>query len=177
MITKFKTYDEYKKIFTYIYNSDEKSLKEYIDNGGNLKWKNENFVIYFTVSHSNFKILKIMLETNQFNINDLNTRQKNNGDTALIEAAKKQKVKSINLLLEYGADPNIQNYDGFTALMSAKSYRTMRNLAEVSDWTIKTELGYDVFDILPDWCERLSKDYPEKYHEYLKNKQLKKFKI
>jgi len=181
MITKYKIFEtvtsDFKRLFTYLYEKDIDAIKKYIDNGGVLKMKNQQSVIYFAAVYTNIPILKLLLDTNQFNTSDLDNKEKYNGDTALIYAAKKQMVMSIRLLLEYGANPNIQNYDGFTALMSVKSYRSMRNLAEVSDWSIKSNLGYDVFDILPNWSERLSKDYPEKYKEYVKKKTIKKFKI
>ena len=41
------------------------------------------------------------------------------GDTALIISARLGLAKMVILLLEEGANPNIQNYSGFTALMIA----------------------------------------------------------
>lgn len=48
------------------------------------------------------------------------------GETALMEAAVNGREKSVRLLLQKGANPNVQNKDGETALMWAAAYDEIR---------------------------------------------------
>ncbi|WP_278379892.1 ankyrin repeat domain-containing protein [Chryseobacterium arthrosphaerae] len=57
--------------------------------------------------------LKKMLEEYPESINE---REKGMLQTPLMLAAEMERVQSVKLLLEYGADPNLQNIDGKTAL-------------------------------------------------------------
>ena len=45
-----------------------------------------------------------------------------NGDTALIQAVRRNRVEVVRMLLEAGADPNLQNDNGETALILAARY-------------------------------------------------------
>jgi hypothetical protein len=51
---------------------------------------------------------------------DVNVRLKDSGDTALMRAAKEGHLDTVKVLIEYGADTNIRNKDGETALSLAE---------------------------------------------------------
>jgi len=82
-------------------------------------------------------------------------------------------------LLALGANPNVQNHNGSTPLMMSRNFDIMKMLIDAgADWNIQNNTGKDFLDFLNDYeKEYIIKKYPEKYKEYLKNKQVKKFKI
>ncbi|HCN50335.1 MAG TPA: hypothetical protein DIT10_14815 [Chryseobacterium sp.] len=57
--------------------------------------------------------LKKMLEEHPESVNE---KEKGMQQTPLMLATEMERVQSVKLLLEYGADPNLQNVDGKTAL-------------------------------------------------------------
>ncbi len=62
--------------------------------------------------NQNFEDLILLLKNKHININEQNA----SGNTLLILAAMKQDSKMMRLLLQHGADKNICNNDGYTAL-------------------------------------------------------------
>ncbi|KPM10319.1 ankyrin repeat domain containing protein 34 [Sarcoptes scabiei] len=57
-----------------------------------------------------------------FNQADVNLRAKQNGQTALMLAASHGRVEISKILMDYGADINLQDNDGSTALMCAAEH-------------------------------------------------------
>ncbi|XP_034252516.1 KN motif and ankyrin repeat domain-containing protein 2 [Thrips palmi] len=128
-------------------------LLEYVinmtDNSGNT-------AMHYAVSHGNFDVVSVLLdskvcnvdimntagytavmlvslaqirtETHRhvvrrlFHLSDVNSRAKQHGQTALMLAVSHGRLDTVRLLLEAGADVNIQDEDGSTALMCAAEH-------------------------------------------------------
>ena len=71
---------------------------------------------------------------------NVNKQARNNGTTALMMASTKDSVKIIELLLSYGADPNILNNRGDTAITLAERYGGSRGGQAVAVSKIIIEL-------------------------------------
>lgn len=129
------------------------TLLEYIVN---MVDNNGNTAMHYAVSHGNFDVVSILLDSKVCNINkmnaagytcimlvslaqvrsethrqvvkrlfqlaDVNIRAKQHGQTALMLAVSHGRLDMVKLLLEAGADPNIQDTDGSTALMCAAEH-------------------------------------------------------
>jgi len=89
-------------------------------------------------------------------------------------------------LLDLGADPNIQNGYGNTSLMLAKDTDMIKLLIDNNaDWNITNNDGEDFVDLLDPhidpWSGNtenwLSKEYPEKYQDYLRKKKANEFNL
>ena len=124
-----KTFENFNSqdIFTYIYNDDIQSVKNYIDSGYNLNIKEYTGItpfIYATINN-NIEIVKLLLNAGA----DID-KQDNYGNTALIAATFYNNIEIVELLLNAGADINKQNNRGYTALInSARSnYREIVEL-------------------------------------------------
>ena len=75
--------------------------------------------LMIAIKHSDFKTVKLLSENNDIKIN----KQDSDGNTALIYASEFYVPKNImKILLEKGADPNIRNNNGKTALNIIKDY-------------------------------------------------------
>ncbi|XP_077549432.1 KN motif and ankyrin repeat domain-containing protein 2 kank isoform X3 [Haemaphysalis longicornis] len=117
---------------------------------------NGNTAIHYAVSHGNFDVVSILLdskvcdvskqnkagytcmmlvslaeiknETHRlvvqrlFQLGDVNTKAMQNGQTALMLAASHGRAEMVKLLLDAGAEPNVQDNDGSTALMCAAEH-------------------------------------------------------
>ncbi|XP_054279931.1 KN motif and ankyrin repeat domain-containing protein 1 isoform X2 [Macrosteles quadrilineatus] len=115
-----------------------------------------NTAMHYAVSHGNFDVVSILLDSKVCNINqtnaagytcimlvslaqvrsethrqvikrlfqmaDVNIRAKQHGQTALMLAVSHGRLDMVQLLLECGADMNIQDEDGSTALMCAAEH-------------------------------------------------------
>ncbi|KAL1129977.1 hypothetical protein AAG570_012921 [Ranatra chinensis] len=115
-----------------------------------------NTAMHYAVSHGNFDVVSILLDSKVCNINrpnaagytcimlvslakvrsethrqvvrrlfhmaDVNIRAKQHGQTALMLAVSHGRIDTVELLLESGADINIQDEDGSTALMCAAEH-------------------------------------------------------
>ncbi|KAK6620193.1 hypothetical protein RUM44_006594 [Polyplax serrata] len=122
----------------------------------NMVDNNGNTAMHYAVSHGNFDVVSILLDSKVCNINkmnaagytcimlvslaqvrsethrqvvkrlfhlaDVNIRAKQHGQTALMLAVSHGRLDMVKLLLEAGADPNIQDGDGSTALMCAAEH-------------------------------------------------------
>jgi ankyrin repeat protein len=88
-------------------------------------------------------------------INDINARDSKNS-TALILAVDKNNIESIKTLLMHGADVNLANKGGFTALASLISNDLITNeLLELfieagADLNIQTKKGQTLFQLAPN---------------------------
>ncbi|KAK3912257.1 KN motif and ankyrin repeat domain-containing protein 1 [Frankliniella fusca] len=128
-------------------------LLEYVinmtDNSGNT-------AMHYAVSHGNFDVVSVLLDSKVCNVDvintagyasvmlvslaqvctethrhvvrrlfhlaDVNQRAKQHGQTALMLAVSHGRLDTVRLLLEAGADVNIQDEDGSTALMCAAEH-------------------------------------------------------
>lgn len=115
-----------------------------------------NTAMHYAVSHGNFDVVSILLDSKVCNINrpnaagytcvmlvslaqvrsdthrqvirrlfqlaDVNVRAKQHGQTALMLAVSHGRLDMVRLLVESGADMNIQDEDGSTALMCAAEH-------------------------------------------------------
>lgn len=117
-----------------------------------------NTAMHYAVSHGNFDVVSILLDSKVCNINntnnagytcvmlvslaqldaaetpvvqrlfqiaDVNVRAKKHSQTALMLATSHGNFNMVRLLLESGADINIQDEDGSTALMCAAEHGRM----------------------------------------------------
>jgi len=114
---------------------------------------------------------------------DVNIQDKNFGRTPLIKLIlgyshnAEKIIKMIKILVKYGVDLDIQDYNGCTALMAASgakyivSYPIMYELIELgANWNIKTLDNKDFIDILKT-------KYPEKFKKYLIKKEIDKYNL
>ncbi|PSN40635.1 hypothetical protein C0J52_21102 [Blattella germanica] len=129
------------------------TLLEYVVNMPDMSG---NTAMHYAVSHGNFDVVSILLDSKVCNINrpnaagytcvmlvslaqvrsdthrqvvrrlfqlaDVNVRAKQHGQTALMLAVSHGRLDMVRLLVEAGADMNIQDEDGSTALMCAAEH-------------------------------------------------------
>ncbi|KAK2822079.1 hypothetical protein Q5P01_022144 [Channa striata] len=146
----------------------------------NLEDDNSNTVLHYSVSHSNYSIVSLLLDTGVSNVDlhnnagytavmlasltapdgpgdmevvrklmelsNINTRSSQTGQTALHLAVRHGRVVMVRLLLSCGADANVQDNQGTTALMFAcerGNTHIARLLLERSqcDLTLTNKLG------------------------------------
>ncbi|KAH8321522.1 hypothetical protein KR074_007534, partial [Drosophila pseudoananassae] len=122
----------------------------------NLSDKNGNTAMHYAVSHANFDVVSILLDSKVCDVNltnnagytcvmlvslaklkqpshrtvvqrlfkmaDVNLRAKKHCQTALMLAVSHGNTEMVSVLLEAGADVNIQDEDGSTALMCAAEH-------------------------------------------------------
>lgn len=155
-------------------------IKLLIEAGANLNIQNpfDGTTPLIISSEGDFDITKLLI------ISGVNLNIKNQFGTALFRAIAFNDLNICKLLIESGIDVNIQNKDGETALIYAVSQKNnsyagnpasnKRKIIELlikseTDWNIKNKYNNDfVFYIKNE--KELSKLYPDKYAEYIKNK-------
>ena len=107
-------------------------------------------LIYLTISKANYKLSEILVKDYNIKLN-LKTRYGN----ILTYASKKADTRNkefLGLLIEYGANWNIQDENGY-------------------------DFVYYVNSVDPKLYEYLVKEYPDKYQDYLDEKNMGKFDI
>ncbi|KAH0625958.1 hypothetical protein JD844_034347 [Phrynosoma platyrhinos] len=109
----------------------------------NLSDGNGNTALHYSVSHSNFNIVRLLLDTagytalmlaalasveqgadmavvrRLFSMGNVNAKASQAGQTALMLAVSHGRQEMVEVLLACGADPNLQDEEGSTALMCA----------------------------------------------------------
>ena len=148
--------------------------------------------LFNAIRFLNTKGIKTLLDAGT----DVN-QQNVSGRTPLINVvcvangSQSKKIKIIRLLIKYGADLNIQDNDGYTALIKAADhdiYDVMYELIENdADWNIKTGSKYlsGDFDFIDHFniddkdkmIKKLKEKYPDKYKEYLMKKDADKYNL
>lgn len=148
-------------------NADPLNVEDYLDcfeevSAGLLEYivnmvdTSGNTAMHYAVSHGNFDVVSILLDSKVCDINkqnkagytsvmlvslaevrslthanvvrrlfslaDVNIRAKQHGQTALMLAVSHGRLDMVSMLLEAGADINIQDEDGSTALMCAAEH-------------------------------------------------------
>ncbi|CAG2104633.1 unnamed protein product [Medioppia subpectinata] len=113
----------------------------------NLDDKSGNTAIHYAISHNNFDIVSVLLDSKAgytatmlvslskvdnetqkavirrlFQLGDVNIKAKQNGQTALMLAGSHGQFFTCKILLECGAAINLQDNDGSTALMCAAEH-------------------------------------------------------
>ncbi|XP_022256931.1 KN motif and ankyrin repeat domain-containing protein 1 isoform X1 [Limulus polyphemus] len=122
----------------------------------NLTDNNGNTAMHYAVSHGNFDVVSVLLDSKVcdvtkhnkagyncmmlvsltdvkndahhdviqrlFHLGDINSKATQNGQTALMLAVSQKNVKMVEMLLEAGAEINLQDDDGSTALMCAAEH-------------------------------------------------------
>ena len=141
------------------YPNNKKQLLAYIEAGGDIDVidKNGNTPLIRSVTNSKSELTNILIKSGA----DLNI-QNNNGETALMKATKNRDVmRYISLLIDAGADWNIEKYDKFlSSVENPISYRD------------KLLANIDFFEMLTPKYQELTKEkYPEKYNYYLSKKE------
>jgi uncharacterized protein len=77
-----------------------------------------NTVLMMTARHGNVSLLQYLLQQDCININQAD----NLGDTALIAAAANGHAAAVTMLIEHGADTEIENSPGQSAIFAAGSH-------------------------------------------------------
>lgn len=96
-------------------------VKYLLDNGGDITIVNRNGNSSLHLAVNNIDMINLLLQkanTLQFPLNFIN-QQNAFGNTALLLAVENNNTAVVQALLEAGANPNISNNDGFTALHQA----------------------------------------------------------
>ncbi|VDK67147.1 unnamed protein product [Litomosoides sigmodontis] len=113
----------------------------------NLTDSNENTALHYAVSHGNFDVVSVLLDSRAgytavmlaslcdtsdeveaavihrlFQLGDVNAQAIQHGQTALMLAASHGKINTTKLLIDCQADLNIQDEEGSTALMCAAEH-------------------------------------------------------
>ena len=139
-----------------------------------------NNLISYVRSHDIEEIKKLI--ENGVNLNE----QDKIGNIALHWATWFGYVDIIKMLVNAGADINIQNDDGETSLILAASYHAPHvNLYVIralidggSDWSIKDNKNKDFLDYLNKMNKKIIIElYPEKYEGYLIKKDMEKYNL
>ena len=119
-------------------------VREMIDNGANVNWKDANgstALIVAAQHHDNVDMIKLLIEKGA----DVNADDKQ-GETALMMAAYNGYADIVRMLAEKGADLNMKNYQGSTALLRACADRPSADVVRVliekgADINIRDNIG------------------------------------
>ncbi|XP_022241429.1 KN motif and ankyrin repeat domain-containing protein 1-like isoform X2 [Limulus polyphemus] len=87
----------------------------------NLTDHNGNTAMHYAVSHGNFDVVSVLLDSKVCDV----SKQNKNGQTALMLAVSHKRVETVKMLVEVGAEVNLQDNDGSTALMCAAEHGHM----------------------------------------------------
>ena len=93
-------------------------IKLLIDTGADINFKDsegDSPLIVASEQHQDLELMRVFLNTPNINVNIVDRR----GRTALHEAVILSNIDMCKLLIEYGADVNIQDNDGDTPLLKA----------------------------------------------------------
>jgi len=127
--------------------NNTKLLKILLENGANINIKNHDgmtaldLALYGTQSCNNQAIVDLLKKATE----KVNSYISTNGCTSLISAAKNNNLEMVQMLLNAGADKDIQDKDGWTALHWAaknnSTYIIQRLLKKNANLDIQDNLG------------------------------------
>jgi len=178
--------------FNAIETKDIIQIKQMIDDDFDVNTKDENndtalHILCYNdeedndsfLENDNITIIKLLLE-NGANVNLIGSDDFS--VLGLISSVDNPlTTQVIQLLLDFGANINIQR-EMATSLVISAYYRIMRNVYILidngADWFVIDDENKLFIDHLSD-SEKgmIKKKYPEKYEEYIKKKNIRKFKI
>jgi len=105
--------------------NDMKMVKLLLEYGADINTRNQNgtFALYIASINGNIKMMQFLLDAGA-NINKI---KDSSGNTVLLtlSMSRSLKINCIELLLKYGADPNVKNKEGLTPLCCACMYRNI----------------------------------------------------
>ena len=180
----FENYGEkIPELFNLVHDNDVTGVKEYIKSGKKLDvkhpvpgWDKQTPLIYLNKYNTKIQIIRDLINAGA----DINY-QDDNGYTPLSQASYYGKVKNVRLLIDAGAILDTQDSRGFNALfLSAinNNIREMRLLIDAgADWCLEDKTHKTFIDWMREDNKYLLKEYPEQYEIYMRNKNLKKYKI
>jgi len=142
-------------IFTAVQDNDIPAVKYLLTKGVDPASKDNNGAspLIFAVSHGNDRAVKLILQSNQININ----AQDGDGNTALIAACAGKHDDQVAMLLNHYPELNKINKQGYTALTTAVN----ANDAEA----VKMLLAYGADKKHQDANHKLAIDYARELHE------------
>lgn len=155
-------------IFDYIHNVD--IVKLLLEHGMDANIKNYHGYtpLYYSIKHGLDDVTKLLLE---YNANVAITTNEEFKETPLTLALSHKNLRTIKILLDHNADPNVRNYWGDTPLHIASSdlERTYEEsmdsrdiqiqiikllLANGADWSLVDQNGNTAKDIAKDFCSQ-----------------------
>lgn len=163
MITQFK-----------IFEKIDKYLQKVLDND----------LYHYSSKKSALQKLRDLIKAGA-NVNYITDR----GWTPLMRTAFFSFTSWVELLIENGAEINLTNDDGFSAIMIAASdaynfskYNSNKKIVDIliennADLNIQNTKGQDIFDINEKTIEYINNKFPEKYKEYLEKKEANKYNL
>jgi ankyrin repeat protein len=100
----------------------------------------------------------------------------------LIEAAKNNNLKKVKKLIKAGANLDIQDNYGNTALMWAScldNLEIVKKLIKVgANWNLKKYNNNDFLDyLIPELKNQIITEFPEEYQLYLAKKDAEKYNL
>lgn len=130
-------------------NNTRNSLNDFIINSMKSA-KNASF-LHFALEKNQFKIALLLIHSDNITLDTLNA-QDVNGATALMIAINKNQPAIAQLLIEKGVDLNLQESDGFSALMIAAAKDQQQEIARLlvekgADLNLKTNKDVTVLMI------------------------------
>lgn len=105
------------------------------------------------------------------------------GWTTLLVAVYTNQLSVVKRLIRKGANLDIQNDVGMSAMMYAANYGRTRILKELikagADWNVENNFGVGFLDILKrnDTEKNIINEFPEQYQNYLIKKQATKYNL
>lgn len=107
----------------------------------NQHWESGTTIMHLAAKFGDHRYLSAAIEYG----GDINVKNSIDSKTPLFDATTPQAKESVDFLLGVGADPNVQDGQGYTPLMQAAMYRqydvVYKMLVRGADWTIRARNG------------------------------------
>ena len=181
MITNFKLFEDnhLDMIKSFIYDGAYDLLKNRIDDE---EYNDDDIMIsllFYSIDNGSYLSTEILLNSKNFNKNIID-KPNTFSSTLLMIASTLGKYKTSKMLLDFGANPNIQNKNGYTALMKSKpnNWKLFKMLACVTDWSFEDHFGYDILKLIGETdSKKIIEECPKQWEKYKLKKDLDKFDI
>ena len=189
----FDAYADLKSWKSALKNGDIITIEKMIKSGFNInkRFTENNFksitALSFAFFYEQYDVVKLLIK-NDINLDVFDPINNTYFISSVVikyyiisrDIGKNDILSILNLMIKKGADVNLINKDGDTALILAAKY-TINKLIYIlidagSDWNIMNKDDQDFIDILGDFTF-LIKKYPTKYREYKKKKTSSKFNL